>query len=70
MNDMIIKLTGISILNFKKTRFGEEKVFPKHEQGKKKQIDKKKQKKLASKQISSRFQITTFRTCISSSPFP
>jgi hypothetical protein len=29
MNDMIIKITGISILNYKKTRFGEEKVFPK-----------------------------------------
>ena len=29
MNDMIIKITGILILNYKKTRFGEEKVFPK-----------------------------------------
>jgi len=34
MNDMIIKITRISILNFKKTRFDEEKVFPKHEQAK------------------------------------
>ena len=37
---MIIKLTGISILNYKKTHFGEEKVFPKHEQGNNKKIKK------------------------------